>query len=501
MKKSSVLNIFMKTTRFSPIFSKSHRLNCFHKNAGDLLTMASVESGRFVKLVKPLFHYLEDLSINVLGIIISPMRELSTEIYHVAEPFSSTLPNFKAALLVGGSNIKLDVENIEEEGANLLIGTPGTLFDIMERLDVLDFRNLEADRLLDMGFQKQITSIMPRLPKLRRTGLFSATQTEAVEELSRAGLRNPVSINVRAEVKAHGELAPLANASFSKTPFGLHIEGESIGVFHSTCKWYFLCTDVAARGLDIPGVDWIDQVKMGRTGNAIVFLLPKDGDISQVPLEIQSGSFHLVILNLFWQIRATVKKDHDVMEKGLRAFVSHVRAYKEHICSYIFSYGLLQLPSMPELKRYSLSTNNFTPANDTDFQRSSMSIDKAREKLRKKNFSRKQEVASEPKPKPIKPKNDTKGELKKKTQRQRQAVQTVEDEEEKERDEFAKLTGMDECSEGELGLLESGNVSPEVKTKKSKQRNLIGKAGKSNCRKRKSVSKKSNQFLRQCSRV
>lgn len=49
----------------------------------------------------------------------------------------------------------------------------------------------EADRLLDMGFEKQINSIMSHLPKLRRTGLFSATQTEAVEELSKAGLRKP----------------------------------------------------------------------------------------------------------------------------------------------------------------------------------------------------------------------------------------------------------------------------------------------------------------------
>jgi superfamily II DNA/RNA helicase len=51
----------------------------------------------------------------------------------------------------------------------------------------------EADRLLDMGFQKQITQIISKLPKLRRNGLFSATQTEAVDELAKAGMRNPVT--------------------------------------------------------------------------------------------------------------------------------------------------------------------------------------------------------------------------------------------------------------------------------------------------------------------
>ena len=82
----------------------------------------------------------------------------------------------------------------------------------------------EADRLLDMGFQKQITSILSRLPKLRRTGLFSATQTEAVDELSKAGLRNPVRVEVRAETKSLDNLPLLQQVASSKTPSGLHIE-------------------------------------------------------------------------------------------------------------------------------------------------------------------------------------------------------------------------------------------------------------------------------------
>lgn len=87
----------------------------------------------------------------------------------------------------------------------------------------------EADRLLDMGFQKQINSIMAHLPKLRRTGLFSATQTEAVEELSKAGLRNPVRVEVRAETKSLTDSA----SSHSKTPSGLQLEVCSLLKFIS----------------------------------------------------------------------------------------------------------------------------------------------------------------------------------------------------------------------------------------------------------------------------
>lgn len=84
------------------------------------------------------------LPMQVMGVIISPTRELSTQIFTVAQPFISTLPNFKSVLLVGGTDVKEDIKKIEKEGANLLVGTPGRLFDIMERIETLDFRNFEV---------------------------------------------------------------------------------------------------------------------------------------------------------------------------------------------------------------------------------------------------------------------------------------------------------------------------------------------------------------------
>ncbi|GJZ79697.1 DEAD-box ATP-dependent RNA helicase 18 [Tanacetum coccineum] len=116
-------------------------------------------------------------------------------------------PSMDANVISLCTEVKSDMQKIEDEGANLLIGTPGRLHDIMDRMDILDFRNLE-----------QINSIISRLPKLRRTCLFSATQTEAVEELAKAGLRNPVRVEVHAETKSSGM------TTSSKTPSGLHIE-------------------------------------------------------------------------------------------------------------------------------------------------------------------------------------------------------------------------------------------------------------------------------------
>ncbi|KAH7548291.1 hypothetical protein ACOSP7_032303 [Xanthoceras sorbifolium] len=550
----------------TPVQAATIPLLCSFK---DVAVDAATGSGKTLAFVVPLVEILRRATSppkpqQVMGMIISPTRELSSQIYHVAQPFISTLLNVKSMLLVGGVEVKTDMKKIEEEGANLLIGTPGRIYDIMERMDVLDFRNLEilildeADRLLDMGFQKQINYIISRLPKLRRTGLFSATQTEAVAELSKAGLRNPVRVEVRAEAKSRDGSAHSQQLTSSKTPAGLHLEyleceadkkssqlvdfliknkSKKIIIYFMTCAcvdyWgivlphlavlkglsliplhgkmkqtarekalasftslssgILLCTDVAARGLDIPGVDCVVQydppqdpdvfihrvgrtARLGRQGTSIVFLSPKEEayveflQIRRVPLLERKCTDDAS--DVVPQIRSAAKKDRDVMEKGLRAFVSFLRAYKEHHCSYIFrwkeleigklamGYGLLQLPLMSEVKIHSLSTKGFVPVEDVNL-RDIKFKDKYREKQRKKNLQVKMEKQQrEPKlQKPNKTPNAATTAMRKKTAKQRRATQAVEDDDELTHDyrllkklkkgaidesEFSKLTGMEE---------------------------------------------------------
>ncbi|KAI8564298.1 hypothetical protein RHMOL_Rhmol03G0170200 [Rhododendron molle] len=552
----------------TPVQAATIPLLCSFK---DVAVDAATGSGKTLAFVVPLVEILRRCSTlpkpqQVMGIVISPTRELSSQIYHVAQPFISTLSHVKSILLVGGGDVKSDTKKIEEEGANILIGTPGRLHDIMERMDILDFRNLEvlildeADRLLDMGFQKQINSIITRLPKLRRTGLFSATQTEAVEELSKAGLRNPVRVEVRSEAKSRNESSSSQQLVSSKTPSGLHLEylqceadkkpsqlvdllvenkPKKVIVYFMTCacvdywgivlQWLaalkgfsiiplhgkmkqtarekalasftslssgiLLCTDVAARGLDIPGVDCIIQydppqdpnvfvhrvgrtARMGRQGSSIVFLLPKEEAyieflrIRRVPLEEKKCSDNAP--DVVPDIRSAAKKDRDVMEKGLRAFVSYIRAYKEHHCSYIFSwkeleigklgmgFGLLQLPSISEVKNHSLSAVGFTPVEDINLEEIKFK-DKSREKQRKKNLQAKKAALQQEPLKPRKPKTTANSAaatvLRKKTAKQRRTVQSMEDEDEMAREyrllkklkkgvidenEFAKLTGTED---------------------------------------------------------
>ncbi|GFP86569.1 dead-box ATP-dependent RNA helicase 18 [Phtheirospermum japonicum] len=522
----------------TPVQAATIPLLCKYK---DVAVDAATGSGKTLAFVIPLVEIIRRECYKlgppkphqVLGVIISPTRELASQIFKVAEPFVLTLPNVNQVLLVGGAGVRADIRKIEEEGASVMIGTPGRLNDIMERMDELDFRTVEvlildeADRLLDMGFQKQIDAILSRLQNQRRTGLFSATQTEAVKELSKAGLRNPVRVEVKAEAKRSKNVTSSQQIASSKTPSQLQIEylqcdsdmkpcqlidllvknkTKKIIVYYMTCAcvdyWgavlpllshlkgfslfslhgkmkqparekalasftslssgILLCTDVAARGLDIPGVDCVIQydppqdpdvfihrvgrtARMGRQGAAFVFLLP--------------------------EIRSAAKKDRDIMEKGLRAFVSFVRAYKEHGLDFIFQwkileigklgmgFGLLQLPSMPEVKHHSLSTKGFVPCEDIKVEEIKYK-DKSREKQRRKNLIAKQAAAKEQKPQKRKAiSNAPNTVMRKKTARQRRAVQSTEDADELDREyrllkklkkgkidenEYAKLTGTDD---------------------------------------------------------
>ncbi|KAK3163961.1 hypothetical protein QOZ80_1AG0010740 [Eleusine coracana subsp. coracana] len=532
----------------------------------DVAVDAATGSGKTLAFVVPVIEILRRRSSpprphEVLAVIISPTRELSTQIYNVAQPFFATLKGVSSMLLVGGTDIKGDLKKAEEEGANILVGTPGKLVDIMTNVDTLGFKNFEilildeADRLLDMGFQKQVTAIISKLPKLRRTGLFSATQTEAVDELAKAGMRNPVRVGVKAEAKLMSKDSSQSEHGPSKTPVGLRLEymicepskkssqlvdflvqnsGKKIMIYFATCAcvdyWavvlpllnslkgspiisyhgkmkqgprekalasfsalssgILICTDVAARGLDIPHVDLIVQYdppqdpnvfvhRAGRTarydqeGDAIVFLLPKEDAYVEflkrrgVPLTEREcpGDTEDVVP----QIRTAALEDRNVMEKGLRAFVSFVRAYKEHHCSYIFQwkdleigrlameYGLLQIPSMPEVKHHSLSLEGFIPVDGVDVTQIKYK-DKAREKQRKKALKRKaEEEALNPKPEKKRAPEKQEKPKRKKTGKQRQSVQTKEDLDELaheyrllkklkrgaiDEDEYEKLTGF-----------------------------------------------------------
>ena len=526
--------------RSTPVQASTIPLLCSHK---DVSVEACTGSGKTLAFVLPMVEILararkELRRYEVGAVAVSPTRELARQIHEVATPFVKTLARGGDAsdgeelsmLLVGGTDVSKDVAKFAATSPLVLVATPGRLWDVMQRSRELDGKKCEllildeADRLLGMGFMATLNNIISRLPKQRRTGLFSATQTEEVAELARAGLRNPVRVTVRDAVNAaaraagdkKGKLPTQLQLLYRLCPvdaklwhlvnfirehrsckmivyfltcacvdfyesavkellpesstIALHGKMKqkqresALGVFTEQSSGVLMCTDIAARGLDIPGVDWIVQfdppqdpaafvhrvgrtARMGREGNAIVFLSPnseasyvdflrirgveikaapgtrehfaevaaetQNGDddkqielasdivdaLEKTELEERAGADQTHIA-----LRKASEKSRELMEKGVRAYVSFIRGYKEHHCRFIFrfkeleygslamSMGLLRLPKMKEIRKapkkfMECFVESHVDADTVPF------LDKSREKQRQKTLKEQQEAA------------------------------------------------------------------------------------------------------------
>lgn len=135
-------------------------------------------------------------------IVVSPTRELALQIFGVAREVMAHHSQ-TYGIVIGGANRRAEAEKLAK-GVNLLIATPGRLLDHLQNTQGFVFKNLktlvidEADRILEVGFEDEMRQIVKILPsEERQTMLFSATQTTKVEDLARISLRpGPLYINV-----------------------------------------------------------------------------------------------------------------------------------------------------------------------------------------------------------------------------------------------------------------------------------------------------------------
>jgi len=434
----------------------------------DVAAEAVTGSGKTLAFIIPILEILKDVSLNkhdIGAVVISPTRELASQIAEVLTTFCTNLPQISHQKFIGGSDINADLDKFNCEGGNVIVATPGRLEDLMFGKSKADSRTKfmsglrklevlvldEADRLLSMGFHQTVNTIISGLPKQRRTGLFSATQAKDIDQLIRAGLRNPVLISV----KEKEEVTPSSLQNFytvcdppsKKFAMLVHflrqqfssddVSGGSSDVtkkskiilFFATgaCVEYFtvllsrllkkhsanifsihrqkakrdkvfesfrkadsgllVCTDVMARGVDIPHVNWVLQydppsnaeafvhrcgrtARIGNEGNALVFLLPTEDayvefihinqKVSLKPMSIENDASKLP--NLTNEVRSWQRNDRSIFDKANRAFVSYIQAYSKHECKWVLrlkdlpfgeiamSMSLLKMPKMPELK-------------------------------------------------------------------------------------------------------------------------------------------------------
>ena len=182
----------------SPIQEKAIPLILRRK---DVLASAQTGTGKTAGFTLPLLQILSKQSNSnhrkIKALILTPTRELAAQIYDNVIEYSRHL-KLRSTVIFGGVNQKPQVSKIRS-GIDILIATPGRLLDL-ENQRLLSLRNVEilvldeADRMLDMGFQRDINKIMNLLPSKRQNLLFSATFSKEIKRLAKGILNDPAMV-------------------------------------------------------------------------------------------------------------------------------------------------------------------------------------------------------------------------------------------------------------------------------------------------------------------
>jgi len=297
----------------------------------DIFATAQTGTGKTAAFGLPILQKLrktEATDSRVLkAVILSPTRELSIQIFEDLSNYAKHM-KVECAILVGGKDIASQ-QRAMKKGVDIVIATPGRFLEHVE--NGLDIHNIEvfvldeADRMLDMGFSKEIRKIHPLLPKRHQTLLFSATYSDKVRKLSKLVLNKPAFIETskkNSTVDTINQIAYLVDTDrkaellayligsrnypqvlvFTRTKASADIlveelkkDGLKCGIIHGdktqanrlkTLKQFkegkikvLVATDIASRGLDIEHLPYVinyelpsvpeDYVhRVGRTGRA-----------------------------------------------------------------------------------------------------------------------------------------------------------------------------------------------------------------------------------------
>lgn len=307
----------------------------------DLIGLANTGTGKTAAFLLPIIEHLTQNRDRNSVLILAPTRELAQQIDAEFKRFSAGQKLY-SVVCVGGANITPQIRDIRRN-PHVIIGTPGRIKDLIARrvlilngmtMFVLD----EADRMLDMGFVRDIRMIAELLPNERQTLCFSATITPAISEIVQSLMRDPLTVSVRSsETNDHIHQDVIEATSkehkielledllrrdeyekvlvFGETKFGVQrladklsnsnlpavaIHGNksqsqrerALKDFKTETVKIMVATDVAARGLDIPDVthvinfdqpqtyeEYVHRIgrtgRAGKTGTALTFVSPR----------------------------------------------------------------------------------------------------------------------------------------------------------------------------------------------------------------------------------
>jgi len=337
----------------------------------DLLGVAQTGTGKTAAFALPLLHRLAENagkphSRRPRALIVAPTRELAGQICDSLRTYGRHL-RLRSAVVFGGTSIRPQIRALAH-GVHVLVATPGRLIDLMNqghlRLDAVEVFILdEADRMLDMGFIRDVRKITAALPDRRQTMLFSATMPKSVQGLADGLLSDPVRVEAAPSAttvekvdqrvlfvpkdKKRALLGELLNDKsiervliFTRTKHGanrvarhLHHSGiqsdaihgnktqnarqRALEDFRSGRIRALVATDIAARGIDVEGVTHV-----------INFELPNDPEsyVHRIGRTARAGAAGIAISFCDHDERATLRD----IEKTIRQSVPVIEDHPYH---------------------------------------------------------------------------------------------------------------------------------------------------------------------------
>jgi ATP-dependent RNA helicase DeaD len=170
------------------------------KSEKDVVALAQTGTGKTAAFGLPMLEFLDPQDRTVQSLVLAPTRELCMQISKDLERFSGNLKGTRIVAVYGGASIRDQIRDIQR-GAQIIVATPGRLLDLIGR-GVMDLTTVdvvvldEADEMLNMGFQEDLTEILEKTPEDKKTWLFSATMSSEVRRIAKRYMREFEEVSV-----------------------------------------------------------------------------------------------------------------------------------------------------------------------------------------------------------------------------------------------------------------------------------------------------------------
>lgn len=387
--KESSLKAIAKMGFETPSEIQSQAIPVLMSGDVDFIGQAQTGSGKTAAFVLPLLEKLDLKSPALQAVILAPTRELANQIHEEIQKLSAFEP-IRSMSVYGGTSVGLQIKDFKSKKPQIVAGTPGRVMDLIERgvlkFDATKFVVLdEADEMLDMGFFDDVTAIIDEVPE-KRIWMFSATLPGPIADLVNREFSNPVTVRVTKKVLTADSVEQKAVVVrrengiealcrymdysdnmyaiiFTRTKIGakeltdeLNARGYPTDALHGdmdqaardmTMKKFkekkinlLVCTDVAARGIDVNNLTHVINFGLPQDNESYVHRIGRTGRGGQkgISLSIIEPSEQSRVGQIERLTKAKIERvflpkvneiREKILEKSIKRFTDHIASFHD----------------------------------------------------------------------------------------------------------------------------------------------------------------------------